>query len=445
MGHLASLLERDRALEDEPPRPAVRQVLSDLVGRMPELRADAYVGMVGARGNAGVCRPRSSMAEPAPLDRLVACSSPIEVTKLEGPITRASFILDRHLRKDGVAMTELTLDEALDRGLPIAFLSYSWDSPAHVAWVHALATRLVSHGVYVVLDEWDTSFGEDLTVFMDKAGDKRFRVLAVITPTYAQKANEVEGGVGYERRILSASVMKDLTSARIIPVLRDNAEADMPAFLGSAKYVDLRAEPYSETEFHRLLRELYGMPATPRPPLGSNPFTGSSDEDAAIALRNSPARYVHPAARGEVSFPYENNSGRYVLGGGDHSFTLNVTGAGPGSVYFYNDPSDIRSVALAPGVTDTPALRDASSYDASSRTRHAQVGDAVVLRNRSGYWAAVFLDEVTTRDTAPDGQPVMRFRYVISPTTSPDFSVLSTDETARTAPPFDDDEDPYTS
>jgi len=42
---------------------------------------------------------------------------------------------------------------------PKAFISYSWDSDEHKAWVLQLATRLVNNGVDVTLDRWDIHLG----------------------------------------------------------------------------------------------------------------------------------------------------------------------------------------------------------------------------------------------------------------------------------------------
>ena len=40
-------------------------------------------------------------------------------------------------------------------GIPTAFISYSWESEAHKAWVRQLAEKLRSQGVKVILDQWE--------------------------------------------------------------------------------------------------------------------------------------------------------------------------------------------------------------------------------------------------------------------------------------------------
>ncbi len=105
-----------------------------------------------------------------------------------------------------------------------------------------------------------------------------------------------------------------------------------------------------------------------------------------------------------MTFDYSNNSGRYVIGAGDRTFTLAFGESGRGSIYLYNDPKDIRTVALAPGVMDV-----------------AGIGDAGVLCNDKGYWAAVFIDNVDTRASSPSGQPSITFRFFVTGTPNPWF------------------------
>ncbi len=117
-------------------------------------------------------------------------------------------------------------------------------------------------------------------------------MLAICTDRYVEKANAAEGGVGYERKMITPSLIKDLHGNRVVPVLRDNPRGVLPRFLGAAKYVDLRdADPTNERYFE-LLQELHGLQPTPKPPLGRNPFLAFPPEEVAAALRQEkdPAR-----------------------------------------------------------------------------------------------------------------------------------------------------------
>ena len=209
--------------------------------------------------------------------------------------------------------------------------------------------------------------------------------------------------------------MVDLHGDTVVPVVRNNDNGHLPRFLGSAKYIDMRNDADEEATYEELLRDLWRAPRTPKPALGGNPFESNENDEVGQALRESAARYESPAFRGSVTWPYTNNSGRYVIGAGEQRFTLSVSTAGHGAVYVLSDPSDIRTVALAPLVSSPQDLEDPTSYDGSSRYRTARVGDAVILRNIQGYWAAVFIDAVTSRDTDQESEPRMTFRYAIAP------------------------------
>lgn len=317
------------------------------------------------------------------------------------------------------------MDEGADRQPPKVFVSYSWDPTEHSAWVLRLATRLRADGIDVTLDQWDVKLGDDVAYFMEKAAKVDYRVLAIVSTAYVTKTNEPAGGAGYEKRLITQAIMKDLTSDRLVPVMRENPDGELPAFMGTPWFSDMRNDDEFELKYIELLGALHRVPGKPKPPLGTNPFESTAD-DAAIAVRHSTARYVAPALEGTVTFDYSNNNGRQVIGAGDRQFTLDFGECGAGSIYLLKDPEDIRTVALAPGVTDVAGVGDASTYDGSSRHRTVQVGDAGVLRNDKGYWAAVFVDNVDTRASSPTGEPSITFRFFVTGTPNSQFPTDAT-------------------
>lgn len=307
---------------------------------------------------------------------------------------------------------------------PKVFVSYSWDSQKHTDWVLQLATRLRHDGIDIVLDRWDTQLGSDLGLFMEQSADTSYRVLAIVTEGYLQKANEAQGGVGYERRMITPSIMRDLHGHRVIPLLRDNPEAQLPHFLGAAKYTDFRSEADSESNYYGLVQDLHGIQPSPKPPLGQSPFTRPASE-VQSSIRNDPARYVTPAFADEVIFNHSNNNGSYTIGAGEREFTLSFSEAGHGQVYLYNDPANIVTIALAPGVSVVADVGDGSLYDGSSRSRSVQVGDAAILQNDHGYWAVLFVDEVLSRQSSPTDEPRIKFRYHIPQLPEPIFGPIT--------------------
>lgn len=154
---------------------------------------------------------------------------------------------------------------------PSVFISYSWDSPEHRAWVTQLAMSLRQKGVEVVLDQWHTRFGEDLPHFMARSVRECDRVLMICTETYVEKAQQRQGGVGYEQMLVTAQMMREVGTRKFIPIVRQSAyPRRVPDELAGRKYVDLSDGPEQHHNFEQLVRELHDMEIS-LPPLGMRP------------------------------------------------------------------------------------------------------------------------------------------------------------------------------
>lgn len=152
--------------------------------------------------------------------------------------------------------------------MSIAFISYSWDGDDHKLWVRELATRLHSEGVTVKLDQWHLVPGDQLPQFMETAVRESDHVLVVCTRRYKERSDNRTGGVGYEGDIMSAEVMNTRNQRKFIPILRDAPWREAaPSWLAGKYYVDLSANPYSETNFHDLTSTLLGTRPTVPPVL----------------------------------------------------------------------------------------------------------------------------------------------------------------------------------
>lgn len=304
---------------------------------------------------------------------------------------------------------------------PKVFVSYSHDTDAHKDWVLSLATRLVSNGVDVVLDQWDLTLGSDLPRFMETGLTAAQRVLAVCTEPYVTKANTGRGGVGYEKMILTAQLMQDISTDRIIPIIRKNAFVPpVPIFLSSRVYIDFRNDLAYEGRYAELLRDIHGQQIKPRPPLGPNPFVVIPAATVPL-ISFGPERYVSPAMSGTVTFDYSNNNGRYVLGAGDMAFETAWSRGGNTSIYAYTDPPSIRSVALAHGTKEITDIIDASTYDTSSRVRNPHLGEVVIWQNTAGYYLAT---KIVRLHSSGHGAPSdeITFAYEIAPNKSTTFA-----------------------
>lgn len=304
---------------------------------------------------------------------------------------------------------------------PKLFVSYSHDSEQHKDWVLTLATRLMGNGVDVVLDQWDLTLGADLPLFMENGLTDANRVLAVCTDPYVQKANAGRGGVGYEKMILTAQLMHDISSDRIIPAVRaGTATPPVPTFLSSRVYIDFRDDLSFEAKYGELIRDIHGQQIKPRPAIGPNLFA-SAVHHAPPVVSFGAERYVSPAMTGNVTFDYSNNNGRFTFGAGDMAFETAWSKGGASAIHAYTDPPSIRSVALARGVTDIADISDATQYDPSSRIRSPFVGEILVWQNTAGYFLATKVISIGVRNPN-DGSDEMTVEYRIAPNKSASFA-----------------------
>lgn len=170
---------------------------------------------------------------------------------------------------------------------PNAFISYSWESEAHKAWVRKLASRLTMNGVEVRLDQWHVRPGTSLTRFMEEEVSACDYVLVICTKAYRDKSVERSGGVGYEQQIISGHVVAGIPREKFIPILRSgrfdpgNECAIPPHFLG-IYVIDMRDDNAFDTKLEELLRAIYKQPAYSPPPLGNKPNFHMADDDGSI-------------------------------------------------------------------------------------------------------------------------------------------------------------------
>lgn len=158
--------------------------------------------------------------------------------------------------------------------IPKVFISYSWTSEIRVL---ALAERLVSHGVDVVLDKYDLKEGQDKYVFMEQCvtNDEIDRVLIICDKTYTEKANKRMGGVGDETVIISSEVYGKAKQEKFIPIIfekDENGNPFCPAYVKTRIYIDLSTDDETyESEYEKLIRNIYEKPIYKKPALGEKP------------------------------------------------------------------------------------------------------------------------------------------------------------------------------
>ena len=93
------------------------------------------------------------------------------------------------------------------------------------------------------------------------------------TEIFAEKANDREGGVGYEQAVFVGNIlMSRHLGPRFLPVLRsgDPSKA-LPVYLQSCLFVDCRDDSAYGVALDQLLRRLFGAPMFTPPELGQPP------------------------------------------------------------------------------------------------------------------------------------------------------------------------------
>ena len=158
------------------------------------------------------------------------------------------------------------------------FISYSWTTPEHEAWVLKLAEDLVASRVHVILDKWDLREGHDSHAFMEQmVSDPSVTKVAMICDrAYVAKADGRKGGVGTETQIVTPQIFADNQQQqdKYVAVVRehdDQGKPCRPVYFGARIFIDFTDDSEYARSFEQLVRWIYGKPVHTRPPLGNRP------------------------------------------------------------------------------------------------------------------------------------------------------------------------------
>lgn len=189
---------------------------------------------------------------------------------------------------------------------PRVFISYSHDSAEHKQWILDFATTLRNRGVDAVLDQWDLKPGDDLPHFMETQLSEAQFVIMVCTEQYVEKANKGKGGVGYEKMIMTSSLLSTIDSSKVIPIIRQTGTDLRPTFLNSKLYINFSKDSELEYSLDDLLRVLLNSPLYEKPDIGLNhfkPLKGSRPDRISDGLKE---------LMKAVSASYEGTAHKYI-------------------------------------------------------------------------------------------------------------------------------------
>ena len=296
---------------------------------------------------------------------------------------------------------------------PKVFISYSWDDEEnnnHKNWVLKLATDLVHHGVDVILDQWDARLGNDLAFFMEQGLTNSQLVICVCSERYTEKANNQRGGVGYEKRIMSADLISEPDKDYLIPIVRNNPLKVRPTFLKSLKYADFSNDSDYISSYSELLARIHNEDLKQKPTIGENPFRSSKlSEQISMMTQLQSVEFCNPASEGTIEFDYKRNSGIYTIGEVLYTFKIAFSECGYDSIYSYRD--HIHKIGYNPKHTDFPKYNELTDFDYTSRCKSLLIGEVLILENIQHHFAVLKILEV--RKNKFDIGHLVRFSYKI--------------------------------
>lgn len=159
---------------------------------------------------------------------------------------------------------------------PRLFISYSWTTPEHEAWVLKFAEELTSQGIDVILDKWDLQPGHDANAFMEKmvSDPTVTKVLLICDEMYAKKSDGRKGGAGTEAQIITPEIYAHTAQDKFAAVVRERdseGKAFLPVYYKSRIYFDLTDPSSYATEFDKIVRWAWGQQVHVRPAKGQRP------------------------------------------------------------------------------------------------------------------------------------------------------------------------------
>ncbi len=290
---------------------------------------------------------------------------------------------------------------------PCVFISYSHDNDEHKEWVLKLASDLTRHGVKVIFDQWDLRLGEDLRFFMEDGLSDARLVLCICSEDYVKKVDGGEKGSGYEGMIITQSLLKNAKSEYIIPIIRNNStEKKTPTAFGSKAYIDFSDDDLYINKYTELLERIWGEDIKKKPLLGQNPFSNNLANEIETKTKIESVLYHSSTMNGDITFRYDNNNGKYIIGDGEYAFETQWSRSGNNSIYAYGN------IGFKDNETEFPEFNKIYEYDFSSRARTIKTGQIVIFKNSNGHFAAVKVGEVKSSN---HGNPydIMTFQYHI--------------------------------
>lgn len=198
--------------------------------------------------------------------------------------------VETNCNEDSLAIINSNIDEEFDRipkDVRVVFISYSWDSPEHKAWVRKFAEKLAEYGIHVLMDEYIKG-GFPLNLFMTKGINRADKVIVIGTQKYKQKSEESSSGAAFEGFVISSQLLDNLASTKFVPVLRKGTfHNSFPSLISPRKGCDMTDDSEFEKNIEQIVRYIQDMPDCQRPPLGNKTVkTDAHSNDSSLNTKD---------------------------------------------------------------------------------------------------------------------------------------------------------------
>lgn len=139
---------------------------------------------------------------------------------------------------------------------PSAFIMYTHDDENYEDWVRALAGRLRTEGIDVMLDQYDLRLGDPMAHFMEKGIAEADFVVILVSNGFALKADERAGGAGFETHIATSEILVSGNRRKFIPVFIKIDFTEAPRFLRGIKGIRITNLSAYEKQYDELYETL---------------------------------------------------------------------------------------------------------------------------------------------------------------------------------------------
>ncbi|MDP1728476.1 MAG: hypothetical protein Q8M15_16955 [Bacteroidota bacterium] len=147
------------------------------------------------------------------------------------------------------------------------------------------------------------------------------------------------------------------------------------------------------------------------------------DKKRKVVLRskkNNPD-YESTKLSGIVTFDYSNNEHQFNIGEGYFLFETLWSKGSNSSIHSYRNPPSISAIALVKDKSEIQQIKDAVTYDYSSRSRTVLKGQILLLKNKNGFYAAIKILKVKS-DTHGFDRDELTFEYFIQSDNTSSFN-----------------------